>query len=170
MPRNIEIKAKIRDFDQLKQRVEQISDTLVEIIPQTDTFFYTPQGRLKLRELADHGQLIYYERVDVSGPKQSNYFISRTTEPQSLAEVLTFALGVRGIVRKQRRLYLVGKTRIHLDQVEELGDFLEFEVVLDEEDTPEEGERIAAELMQTLGIQEVDLVEGAYMDLLEQQS
>jgi len=167
MATNIEIKAKIRDFDRLKKWVEQISDTPVEIIPQTDTFFHTPQGRLKLRELGGHGQLIYYERVDVSGPKRSNYFISHTDEPASLAEVLTFGLGVRGVVRKQRLLYLVGKTRIHLDQVEGLGNFLEFEVVLDDEDTPEEGEQIAAELMQTLGIKETDLVEGAYMDLLE---
>lgn len=167
MATNIEIKAKIRDFDRLKKWVEQISDTPVEIIPQTDTFFHTPQGRLKLRELGGHGQLIYYERVDVSGPKRSNYFISHTDEPASLAEVLTFVLGVRGVVRKQRLLYLVGKTRIHLDQVEGLGNFLEFEVVLDDEDTPEEGEQIAAELMQTLGIKETDLVEGAYMDLLE---
>ena len=168
MATNIEIKAKVKDFDQLKKRVEQISDTPVKVIPQIDTFFHTPKGRLKLRELSDHGQLIYYERLDVSGPKQSNYFISRTAEPQSLTEVLTFALGVRGVVRKQRLLYLVGKTRIHLDQVEGLGDFLEFEVVLDDDDTPEEGEHIAAELMQTLGIEEADLIEGAYMDLLEE--
>ena len=168
MATNIEIKAKIRDFDQLKKQVEQISDTPVEIIPQTDTFFHTPQGRLKLRELADHGQLIYYERADASGPKQSNYFISRINEPAPLIEVLTFALGVRGVVRKQRWLYWVGKTRIHLDRVEGLGDFLELEVVLDDDDTPEEGERIAAELMRTLGIEATDLVEGAYMDLLEQ--
>jgi predicted adenylyl cyclase CyaB len=167
MATNIEIKAKIRDFDQLKQRVEQISDAPVEDIPQTDTFFHSSKGRLKLRELAGHGQLIYYERVDISGPKQSNYFISSTTEPDSLREVLSFALGIRGVVRKHRLLYLVGKTRIHLDQVEGLGDFLEFEVVLDENDPPEEGERIATELMQTLGIEEADLVEGAYIDLLE---
>ena len=167
MPRNIEIKAKIRDFDRLKQRVEQISDTPVEVIPQTDTFFQTPQGRLKLRELTDRGELIYYERLDATGPKQSNYFISRTNTPELLAEVLTRALGVRGVVRKQRLFYLAGKTRIHLDRVEGLGDFLEFEVVLDIEDTPADGERIATELMQTLGIEETDLVEGAYIDLLE---
>lgn len=169
MATNIEIKAKIKDFDQLKEQVEQISDSPVEVIPQTDTFYHTPKGRLKLRQLADHGQLIYYQRADVSGPKQSNYSISRTNEPATLAEVLSLALGVRGVVRKQRLLYWVGKTRIHLDQVEGLGDFLEFEVVLDVDDRPEEGERMAAELMQTLGIEEAELVEGAYMDLLEQQ-
>jgi predicted adenylyl cyclase CyaB len=169
MPRNIEIKAKVRDFDQLRQRVEQISDTPVEVIPQTDTFFQTPQGRLKLRELPDRGELIYYERMDATGPKQSNYFISRTTEPDSLTEILRLALGVRGVVRKQRLLYLVSKTRIHLDQVDGLGDFLEFEVVLDEADSPTEGKRIAAELMQTLGIEESDLLEGAYIDLLERR-
>jgi predicted adenylyl cyclase CyaB len=168
MATNIEIKAKVKNFNQLKERVKQISDTPVEVISQTDTFFHTTKGRLKLRQLADHGQLIYYERVNVPGPKQSHYFIAPTHEPASLTEVLTFALGVRGVVRKQRWLYWVGKTRIHLDRVEGLGDFLEFEVVLTDDDSPAEGERIAAELMQILEIEEADLVERAYMDLLEQ--
>jgi predicted adenylyl cyclase CyaB len=167
MPRNIEIKARVRDFDRLKQRVEKISDTPVKVIPQKDTFFHTAGGRLKLRHLADRGQLIYYERIDVSGPKQSNYMISHADNPQSLEDVLAAALGIRGAVRKERLLYLVGQTRIHLDRVEDLGDFLEFEVVLDDDDTPEKGERIAAELMQTLNISEDDLIEGAYIDLLE---
>jgi predicted adenylyl cyclase CyaB len=171
MATNIEIKASVKDFDQLKKQVEQLSDTPVEAIPQQDTFFHTPKGRLKLRVLTpDHGQLIYYEREDTSGPKVSNYFIYPTTDPKSLAAVLAGALGVRGVVRKQRWLYMVGNTRIHLDQVEGLGTFLEFEVMLREEQTPAEGEAIAAELMSKLGVEEADLVEGAYIDLLEERA
>ena len=80
--------------------------------------------------------------------------------------MLAASLGVRGVVRKQRLLYLVGNTRIHLDQVEGLGDFLEFEVVLSENDTLEQGQSIATELMTKLGIEAADLIEGAYIDLL----
>jgi predicted adenylyl cyclase CyaB len=167
MPRNIEIKARVKNFEALQQQVEAISDTPVEVIPQTDTFFHAPQGRLKLRELTTRGELIYYERQNVSGPKQSNYMLSRTDDPQSLEALLAAALGVRGVVKKIRYLYMVGNTRIHLDRVEGLGNFLEFEVVLGDDDTPAEGERIAADLMQTLGLDEADLIEGAYMDLLE---
>jgi predicted adenylyl cyclase CyaB len=167
---NIEIKAKIKDFDQLREQVEQLSNTPVQAIPQQDTFFQTPKGRLKLRVLTpDHGQLIYYERQDMSGPKVSNYFIYPTTDPKSLEAVLAAALGVRGVVRKQRWLYIVGNTRIHLDKVEGLGTFLEFEVMLREDQTPAEGETIASELMRKLGIEEADLVEGAYIDLLERK-
>ncbi|KAM6385893.1 adenylate cyclase CyaB-like isoform 1-T1 [Alca torda] len=80
--------------------------------------------------------------------------------------VLGQALGVLGVVRKERLLYLVGQTRVHLDHVEGLGDFLELEVVLTEEQTLEDGERVARQLMKELGIEEQDLISGAYMDLL----
>ncbi|MBN1220974.1 MAG: class IV adenylate cyclase [Anaerolineae bacterium] len=168
MATNIEIKARVKGFDQLKERVEQISDTAVEVIPQKDTFFHVPQGRLKLRVLApDRGQLVYYERPDMAGPKTSNYFIYSTSDPKTLETILAVSLGVRGIVSKERHLYLVGHTRIHLDKVDSLGNFLELEVVLSEEQSPPEGEAIATELMRRLGIDAADLVEGAYLDLLE---
>ncbi|PKU28596.1 c-jun-amino-terminal kinase-interacting protein 2 [Limosa lapponica baueri] len=80
--------------------------------------------------------------------------------------VLGQALGVLGVVRKERLLYLVGQTRVHLDSVEGLGDFLELEVVLTEEQTVEDGERVAQQLMKELGIEEQDLISGAYLDLL----
>jgi predicted adenylyl cyclase CyaB len=69
-------------------------------------------------------------------------------------------------VRKRRRLYLVGRTRVHLDRVEGLGDFVEIEVVLAREDRVEDGEAEARELMHALGVGPADLVVGAYLDLL----
>jgi predicted adenylyl cyclase CyaB len=168
MATNIEIKARIQDFDNLKGRAERLSETPGTLIPQEDTFFHTPRGRLKLRVLApDHGQLVYYERQDGTGPRRSDYYIYSTSNPAVLKEVLTMALGVRGVVRKQRLLYWVGNTRVHLDQVEALGSFLELEVVLEPGQTDEEGQAIATELMAKLGVEEEDLIEVAYMDLLE---
>jgi predicted adenylyl cyclase CyaB len=168
MATNIEIKARIHDLPGLKKRVAAISDTVGELIPQEDIFFNSPQGRLKLRILApDQGQLIYYERPDNSGPKQSDYFISQTAEPATLTDVLSRSYGVRGIVRKERWLYWIGNTRIHLDEVEGLGSFLEFEVVLSAGQTIQEGQSIAAALMSRLDIAESDLVDSAYIDLLE---
>ncbi len=171
MATNIEIKARLKDFDGAQQRAARISDTPVDILRQTDTFFHTPQGRLKLRELPDHSQLIYYERADVSGPKASNYLITRTqdkTETQNLKALLSAALGIRGIVKKERYLYLAGNTRIHLDKVEGLGNFLELEVVLEADDAHTAGERTAVDLMQKLGVEARDLVNKAYIDLLKQ--
>jgi adenylate cyclase len=168
LPSNIEIKARARNFDELRRRAQALSDTPGEVIPQEDTFFNTPRGRLKLRVFsAEEGQLIYYARPDQQGPKRSDYQISHTSDPQSLKRVLELAYGIRGVVRKTRYLYLVGQTRLHLDDVEGLGQFMELEVVMGEGQSDAEGQAIAEGLLERLGVERGDLLEGAYMDLLE---
>jgi len=168
MPANIEIKAYARDFEAMRRRAEALSDKPVEVIPQEDVFFHTPQGRLKLRILsADQGQLIYYTRPDQEGPKRSDYHISVSSDPGNLKHVLELAYGIRGVVRKTRYLYLVDQTRVHLDDVENLGQFMELEVVLREGQSDAEGQAIAEGLMASLGVERSDLLESAYMDLLE---
>ena len=168
MPTNIEIKARVRDFPELKRRAEAMSDSPLEVIPQEDTFFVTPKGRLKLRVLApDCAQLVYYERPDQDGPKRSDYFIFNTNDPKNLKTALSLALGVRGVVKKTRYLYMIGQTRVHLDEVEGLGQFMELEVVLRDGQSNVEGQAIANDLMKRLGIESTDLIEGAYMDLIE---
>jgi predicted adenylyl cyclase CyaB len=168
MPTNIEIKAHAQNFAEIRARAEALSDVPVQVIPQEDTFFYTPRGRLKLRQLApNRAQLVYYERVDQSGPKRSDYMIFETNDPNGLKATLAMALGVRGVVKKTRYLYLVGQTRLHLDEVEGLGQFVELEVVLRPDQSERDGQAIAEDLMRKLGVQPGDLIEGAYMDLLE---
>ena len=168
MPSNIEIKAYARNFDESCRRAEALSDTPVKVISQEDTFFNTPQGRLKLRTLSPNsGQLIYYTRPDQEGPKRSDYHISPTSDPENLKRVLELAYGIRGIVKKIRYLYLIGQTRVHLDNVENLGHFMELEVVMGEGQSDAEGQAIAEGLMASLGVERGDLLEGAYMDLLE---
>ena len=171
MPANIEIKARVRNFDELRSKAEGLSDAPVEIIPQEDTFFNVPHGRLKLRVLAlDRGQLIFYQRADQGGPKLSEYQIAETSEPDGLKRVLKLAYGIRGVVKKTRYLYLAGQTRIHVDDVHGLGQFMELEVVLREGQGDAEGQAIAEGLMAGLGVERSDLLEGAYMDLIENQS
>ena len=168
MATNIEIKARVRDIDAVRAIAEKLSGLPCTVLSQEDTFFHSPQGRLKLRVLApDRGQLIYYERADAAAPKRSEYFVSPTDDPAALKAVLAPCLGVRGVVRKRRSLYMVQNTRIHLDEVEGLGSFLELEVMLGPGQSEEEGQTIARELMASLGVEASDLVEGAYMDLVE---
>ena len=168
MPANIEIKARARNFTDIKSRAERLSDTPVEVIPQKDIFFHVPQGRLKLRILAsDNAQLIYYTRPDQEGPKRSDYHIAYTTDPDNLKRVLELAYGIRGEVKKTRYLYLVGQTRVHLDDVDGLGHFMELEVVMRDEQSDAEGQAIAEDLMASLGVERSDLLDGAYMDMLE---
>jgi predicted adenylyl cyclase CyaB len=168
LPSNVEIKARARNFAEIKERAENLSDTPVEVIPQEDTFFNTPQGRMKLRLLpGENGQLIYYTRPDQEGPKRSDYHISHTSDPANLKRVLELAYGIRGVVRKTRYLYLVGQTRIHLDDVDGLGQFMELEVVMRDGQADADGQAIAEGLLASLGVERSDLLEGAYMDLLE---
>jgi predicted adenylyl cyclase CyaB len=168
MGRNIEIKARAVDFERLARLARALSDAGPTVLTQEDIFFATREGRLKLRVLADDlGELIYYVRRDGEGPKTSDYLIAPTTDPTSLKTVLEAALGVRGVVRKTRTLLLCGQTRIHLDEVEGLGRFIELEVVLEKDQSEAHGARVAEELMSKLEIEQDHLVRGAYMDLLE---
>lgn len=170
MPANIEIKARVADPETLLAAAKNLVGAEPEIIKQTDTFYRVATGRLKVREFADGtGELIFYQRPDAEGPKTSDYAISRTTDGAALQKLLTAALPVRGVVRKTRRLLLAGRTRIHLDEVEGLGSFMELEVVLEDGEDPAAGQAEADELMKELGIGSADLVSGAYIDLLEKK-
>ncbi|WP_043422051.1 class IV adenylate cyclase [Cupriavidus basilensis] len=167
MPRNIEIKARIASVDALLPRVAPLADRGPELILQDDTFFACPNGRLKLRAFpSGAGQLIFYARADQAGPKESHYILSATAEPDSLRAALTAAWGENGRVRKTRTLFLVGRTRVHLDRVQGLGDFLELEVVLADGEPAQAGVAEAHALLGKLGITPGQLIETAYVDLL----
>ena len=169
MARNVEIKARVTDVAALQSSVAGLADSGPSFIAQDDTFFHCAHGRLKLREFGDgSAELIAYERPDTAGPKVSTYLRSPVADPARLRDALAAACGLRGRVRKQRTLYLVGPTRVHLDVVEGLGHFVELEVVLRAEQTPAQGMAVAEGLLAALKIGPAQLVAQAYVDLLEQ--
>jgi len=169
MSRNVEIKAIIPSVKELLPRVAAIADQGPFEIAQDDTFFVCSTGRLKLRMFnTAEGELIFYRRPDQQGPKESFFLRSPTATPELLRETLSLAYGQAGRVQKHRTLFLVGRTRIHLDRVAGLGHFLELEVMLDESESSEVGVREAHGHMARLGITQSQLVEGAYVDLLFQ--
>lgn len=171
MPRNVEIKARLDNFSAVAAKAAALADHGPIAIAQDDTFFRCDNGRLKLRVFSEtQGELIFYRRTDRQGPKESFYVRSPTASPASLREALTLAHGEIGRVIKDRTLYLAGRTRIHLDKVQGLGEFLELEVVLEDGEPLEAGVREAHRLMADLGIAPSQLVGGAYVDLLTQQS
>jgi predicted adenylyl cyclase CyaB len=171
MPRNVEIKARIESVEALAPRVRAIADGGPSEIFQDDTFFSCANGRLKLRAFSEtSGELIFYRRPDSAGPKESFYVTSPTASPDTLREALSLAYSQCGRVRKHRTLFMMGRTRIHLDKVEGLGHFLELEVVLSEGESTEAGTVLAHELLTKLGISREQLIEGAYVDLLARKS
>ena len=171
MPRNIEIKARIASVEALRPRAEALAGAPAVLIEQDDSFFKVPHGRLKLREFADgSAELIHYHRADGVDAKASDYVRVAVSEPAALREALVRANGLQGRVRKQRWLCLVGSTRIHIDRVAGLGDFMELEVVLQDGQSDDEGQAIAESLMRQLGLEDAEnpaeRLAGAYLDLL----
>ena len=167
MSRNIEIKAHVASIAALVPQVQAMADQGPFEILQDDTYFVCVAGKLKLRMFsAQQGELIYYRRDHQLGPKESFYLRAPTSEPDILREALTLAHGQVGRVRKQRTLYLVGRTRVHLDRVSDLGEFLELEVVLEENEASEAGVEEANHLLARLGVQPSQLIEGGYLDLM----
>lgn len=167
MPRNVEIKARITDIEALAAKVVTFADQgPIELI-QDDTFFRCDAGRLKLRAFStEKGELIFYRRADQPGPKESFYVRSPTSAPETLREALSLAYGQNGRVQKHRTLFIVGRTRVHLDRVSGLGDFLELEVVLEDHEPSDVGMREAYELLTRLSVEEAQLIDSAYVDLL----
>ncbi|KAF9812355.1 hypothetical protein SFRURICE_005466 [Spodoptera frugiperda] len=134
--RNVEIKAKITDYENICKVANELSGGPPTIIKQDDTFYNVQEGRLKMRTYADSSAtLVRYDRDDIEGPKLSNY----------------------------DKLYMVGQTRVHIDTVEDLGHFMELEVVLRPEQTLEDGQAIAQDLRTKLGVKEDDLIDCAYL-------
>ncbi|XP_066145735.1 uncharacterized protein [Euwallacea fornicatus] len=169
--RNIEIKAKVTNLSHLLQQAKNLSQSEPTLISQHDTFYNCTTGRLKLRRLlkSGSGELIFYDRPDTEGPKLSSYEktnLSNNDQLSSLHNVLAKALGIKSEVKKNRHLFLVGQTRVHIDEVESLGNFMELEVCLNSDQSEKDGEKIAYDLMAKLGVSEKDLISGAYADLL----
>jgi adenylate cyclase class IV len=166
LARNVEIKARIAGIDALLPRARALADGEPELIVQDDTFFHSRKGRLKLREFADgSAELIHYHRPDTQGARLSDYQ-RIAVQPTAMRALLDRALGVAGRVVKRRWLLRVDATRIHLDRVEGLGDFMELEVVLRDDQSEADGAAIAEGLMRELGLTGAERIAGSYIDLL----
>lgn len=176
---NIEFKARVQSFEKIHAVLTQHRLALEATLRQNDTYFHTPNGRLKLREINDEtAQLIFYQRPDHAEVKRSDYLIAPVTSPASLRVALGAAYGIRTAVKKTRELYLLPRQfgeyadqagpdliRLHLDAVDGLGNFLEIEVIVHEGESPELAEQEARFWLQAFSIAPADLLSGSYADL-----
>jgi adenylate cyclase class 2 len=163
---NVEIKARCADLAAMARAAAAAGAVLDSTIQQVDIYFNVLGGRLKLRQAAGVDQsLIFYRRPHDNSPKLSRYEVMPIAPGQQIGLILEQALGVRTVVRKRRQLWRLDNIRIHLDEVEGLGSFVEFEVqILPGRDVA--GCRAqAAALMKQLGIHDADLIAGSYADL-----
>ncbi|MGY0197021.1 class IV adenylate cyclase [Leptothrix sp. BB-4] len=176
MARNIEIKARLTSLAEIEPKVAAVATEGPVVLLQDDTFFACANGRLKLRAFGADADgktppadLIFYRRADAAGPRASHYRISACPDADGMRVLLAEAHGQTGRVRKRRVLYLVGRTRVHLDEVEGLGAYLELEVVMRDGEPAEAGLDEARALMAQLGIAPAQLESRAYVDLLAER-
>jgi adenylate cyclase class IV len=174
--RNIEIKARCGDLAAAEDAARRFGAWRAARLSQEDTYFHVPEGRLKLRRIVDadapgaapaRGELIFYRRVDRAEARRSDYaLVDLRSDVDGLRRLLADTLGTVAIVRKERIVYLLESTRIHLDTVDALGDFIEIERVMAAGDSEgaarAEVERIAA----ALSVRSADLVAASYADLV----
>ena len=167
---NIEIKARIDNLDAVRDRVIKIKHEFLGCDHQVDTYFKTERGRMKLRESSLSGSyLIMYLRNDLSGPKRSVYQTLAVENAQGVKDLLSHLLGIHTVVEKEREIYLCENVRIHLDRVKDLGIFLEFEAVLNDQYPNRKAEKKKVYwLMETLGITENNLISTSYENLMGQ--
>ena len=134
---------------------------------QIDTYFKVSTGRLKLREGNIENYLIYYQRTDQAGPKQSDVILYKTDPNSPLKQILTQSLEELAVVDKKREIYFIGHVKFHIDQVDGLGSFMEIEAIdangdINKDTLLEQCQHY----MQLLGISEKDLITNSYSDLI----
>jgi predicted adenylyl cyclase CyaB len=164
---NVEIKARTGNAAAIRQYLLNNHAVCKGTDHQTDTYFIVPHGRLKLRQGNIENNLIYYERNDQPGPKQSDFQLTPVADGASLKALLTKALGVKVVVAKKREIWFIDNVKFHIDALEGLGDFVEIEAGNKTADVPvatlhEQCNRY----MQAFGIREEDLVFNSYSDML----
>lgn len=168
--KNIEIKTPLANRNAIEERLRSINARHEWTRRQVDTFFAAPNGWLKLREVEDHpAELISYRRSkEDSGPRESDYDVIRLEEKVELEALLERALGILGKVEKERALWLWRDTRIHLDRVKGLGDFIELETVL-ANISAEEGKAENEEMIGLLALERARFISVPYLELPRRQ-
>ena len=164
MATNLELKARVRSLDEACSSARACGATFQGILTQRDTYYRVVRGRLKLREFAEGGaELIFYERQEDTPERWSHYTKEPVGDGRAVGRVLSEAFGTLAIVQKRRRLFLYRGARIHVDDVEGLGSFVEFEV------PGEESPEVLAtmrELRAAFGITDPMVLRISYSDMV----
>lgn len=164
---NIEIKARTANAAAIRQYLQSQGAVYKGTDHQTDTYFIVPNGRLKLRQGNIENNLIYYERNDQPGPKQSNFQLVPVADSEQLKNLLAKALGIKVVVAKKREIWFIDNVKFHIDALEGLGDFVEIEAGNKMKDIPVATLREQCNrYMQAFGIRDEDLVYNSYSDML----
>lgn len=168
---NIELKARTEKADHIRQYLLNRGAEFRGIDRQTDTYFNVPNGRLKLREGNIENNLIWYQRNDQAGPKQSDFILTPVADAASLKQTLTNSLGIKVTVVKKREIYFIGNVKFRVDQLDGLGTFVEVEASNKTEDLPVEKLQEQCEYYRkAFEIRDEDLLQYSYSDMMLDKS
>jgi predicted adenylyl cyclase CyaB len=164
---NLELKAHVRSLQAARQIARELSTDYVGVQVQTDTYFHCRNGRLKLREIVGQpAVLIPYLRPNEPHAKGSDYRLIHVADAGQAKSGLEAVLGVLTVVRKRREIFLWENVRIHLDEVDGLGTFLEFEAVIVDTASANRAPQQLQQLCARFGVQDEDLITGSYAEML----
>lgn len=164
---NVEIKAKCNDPAYVRNYLLSAGAEFKGIDTQTDTYFNVSAGRLKLRQGNIENHLIYYERPDKAGPKNSHFELLKIPDAEKFKKIMTKSCGVKVVVIKRREICYIKNVKFHIDDVNELGSFVEIEAGnLLANLSAEELTAQCNFYLEKFGIKENDLLKESYSDML----
>ncbi len=163
---NIEIKAAIENPTDIVNRLQHLKARFIGLDHQIDTYFNVPNGRLKLREGNIEHALIYYDRPEIKGLKESNIIYEQLErDSETLKLQLSAALGIKTIVEKNRKIYFIENVKFHIDELIGLGKFVEIEAI-GKSGEEEKLQKQCEYYMNQLGIEKIQLLNMSYSDML----
>lgn len=164
---NVEIKARCNNASSIRKYLLDNNADFKGVDEQTDTYFNVQHGRLKLREGNIENNLIFYERTNQAGPKNSHFNLVKVEDAKGLKEALQKSIGIKVVVQKRREIYYIANVKFHIDEVPGLGSFVEIEAgnILADLSQQQLNEQCNFYL-QEFGINEEDLMAVSYSDML----
>ncbi|MCC6425962.1 MAG: class IV adenylate cyclase [Phycisphaerales bacterium] len=164
---NVEFKAELRDIQLARSLAKAHGAAFIDAVEQVDTYFRVPAGRLKKRQTTGEPvEYIFYDRDNRIKPKLSHFTIY--TEAQAIERFGTTPMPVWLTVKKVREIYLLGNVRIHLDTVEKLGTFMEFEALVGTNHPVAQCHKSIADLREVFAPVMGEPISSGYSDLMEQ--
>jgi len=164
---NVEIKAKCSNPSGIRNYLMRNNAEFKGVDEQADTYFNVQNGRLKLREGNIENNLIFYERTNQAGPKNSRFHLVKVEDAEAMKEILTKSIGVKVVVKKKREIYYISNVKFHIDEVPGLGSFIEIEAGNILADLTQKQLKEQCDFyMKEFVIKPEDLVEVSYSDML----
>lgn len=168
---NIEIKARSNNQNFVREILRSRGAEFKGVDHQIDTYFKVSSGRLKLREGNIENSLVHYDRENKDGPKQSHVTFYKSSDKNSLKEILTKSLGIWAVVDKTREIYFIDNVKFHIDKVKNLGTFVEIEAIDTDGNIGKEKLLEQCQLYLNLfKISNEDLISNSYSDMLLEKS